>query len=1485
MNRIHGPKHSTESSRFKPSTKLSLSEDGKSRPRKRNNSLIPAELMMSTSGEAGRECAALATVFGVPEYVNSKIFWDRQQEKSTKTGDKHSHLIINKENTTQVHEISSYVDSVLNSVATFDPVLGPTPQATKSFKLPKIPNVSKFNDLLDDDELIIPANPSSIIIPPGVGSQSNLSIKNGTLKPNQENSRPVSTDDISLKENNAAFILGPHEIFDFITSDEDERFIVWGPDPIVLSSSMATATTSTIDRPSSYATLYNSQYEKPLNKGFSSNTTTTTSAKNKPTKHQKINRFGSIRLSDLKRPSKRPMYNLLPKEQEKPSSSGSFLFKKAFGIKRGNKIASNDTSSISTTAQADIPKVIEAATIHKLIEKLTSTLDYAFMTDFFLTYRDFIQSQELCQLLISRFTWALQNDEEKRRIVRIRTFVVFRHWLSNYFVHDFVGNYDLRNILASFLNDLSCHPLVKTSPRDQRIIKTLKRVVRRLKKLYYVRSSAASRVKVISPPPPTMEQKHMSEKVRAKLSQNAIRRKTAIRMDMGTDHHGNMAVQDARHAPVRVVGSLNMRGSLIESGVASPTKSSQLRRYASQISTPSTVACPIEPRPLSSIQKSIHDEESKTYKTISASSSVSGDSLDSDITAGTTLPDDEEYDEEEDELQSQQQSMVTENNEPDLHWIREQQETLEYFKTLNKKDPVESLDSNTPINSDLFTESLSSPRQSRLLKLSLVQKSNTVSDNSGPTSPVTPVESQPSPDSIRRISSEKWSKRSPSDDPNKRLSETKVSKTLPEELLKELDVKDAESPLGISRKLSEKSIERRKSEKNLQASANESIPESKIPDMPVLKNNPHLNNLAEKDKTDILTAIPYEQTEDLNQHDNQPAAEDPKSFSKKNLSKAISKVFKSSNPHQPKAPKEKQVPLVEPSVVTPDNRMESPPAQKTENNKEAEQEEEKPQQGNRFVSLIAEQLRVNMSGDEIAATIGCECIKCSGRPDAPKACKRPSLTMLAEDERRYSFDLRRKRGASIDWSLQPSANLFNNDTQSTLQKPDTPKGKPVYLGQLDTRSIIESCVNKNSNSNKRRERVYSDGGDDDDDDQSIDSLVPSERSTPADTNAESSQAGEISLASDSNVLRSKIVELDIPPLSVSRIQDDDGQPSVEASSSIPRSIPIKATSGKSFIMYYRTSKLASQFCYIERDVLVKVGWEELIHCKWTKMDANGKIDACFTYNDMVYEENAGEINYTRQNEKMRAQEQGIEYVIQRFNTVCLWVSSEIVRTRNINDRVKLIEKFIRLAMKCKDYSNYATLVQILLGLQSPTVAHLEKTWSKVSVKYQKQLGKLTEFSSPMKNWKHIRDSMTEVAEEYGNSPAEVQVEMPGTTADKERFKKTRVKMPFGGCIPFLGIYLSDLVFNSEKPRYLKPNSEKRKIYDANATKNIPLCLEQPLVNFRKYRVIATVIKRVLIFQGLAIRYSFDQDPSLKDQCRNLNVLDANVIRELSAKLQ
>ena len=64
--------------------------------------------------------------------------------------------------------------------------------------------------------------------------------------------------------------------------------------------------------------------------------------------------------------------------------------------------------------------VIEAATVEKLVEKLTSILDYGFLTDFFLTYRTFISPLQLCKLLILRFRWSFINDDEERRVVRIR---------------------------------------------------------------------------------------------------------------------------------------------------------------------------------------------------------------------------------------------------------------------------------------------------------------------------------------------------------------------------------------------------------------------------------------------------------------------------------------------------------------------------------------------------------------------------------------------------------------------------------------------------------------------------------------------------------------------------------------------------------------------------------------------------------------------------------------------------------------------------------------------------------------------------------------------------------------------------------------------------------------------------------------------------------------------------------------------------------
>ncbi|KAI9475584.1 MAG: hypothetical protein EXX96DRAFT_620078 [Benjaminiella poitrasii] len=1446
-------------------------------PRKRNNSLIPVELMKNNSGEGGRECVALATVFGVPEYVDSKIFWERHHDGSKQNNKHHGHVSINNvsivsrpllssvETTTDSfptqHEIrsnklliSSYLDSVLDSVGSNDILtknplfltdiasisFGPTPIPSRSFSLPHIPTVSKFDDLMmieetptTTDEVAVPL-PSSVV---------------------------HSEDDSSTKSSKTPFLfVGPPEIFDLILSDEDERFIIWGPDPIFLSSSMATATTTLCNpmRPSSYADLYNSQHKRPELKGFSSNTTT------KSSNSSNSNNASPSLLYFKKRNNSKNRASL-----DLSHKSHSQLFKKAFKLVKPSRTTANVTVKDNNDDEDNIPKVIEAATIHKLVEKLTSTLDYTFMTDFFLTYRDFLNSNNLCQLIISRFYWALQKDEESRKIVRIRTFVVLRHWLNNYFVHDFIGNQALRVLLTDFLNQLPRHPLIQRSPRDQRIVKILKRVVRRLKKLYYDHSP--SRVKVIAPPPPTVEQEELGDRVRAKLSQSAIRRKAA-RIDLSSHHHGNVAVQDARYAPVLVIGSLNVKPSthfLIDSGLVVGDTSSFIP------TTQEELAENVQRR---SIMANNNNESSVV-------SVASDDSLESDLTAGETVTPDMS-DHSEDDNDDVVHEYSEEDDEIDRHWLQEQQETMAYFKSLKEQQqqhendvPSEQQQQNvneTPVNDLVPLEDMSEPDKE---------------------TPVVLIDKPPlTLNVVRRVPSERWCKSSSDDSPI--LSSTNTA-ALPDELLKELvDDPTLQITVGLSRKLSRKSIERRKSERSLQDLLSSQPPsphlaavqqdnshDKQVPELPPLpedirkevtnkKNSKKKasSTLEEGSKQDTIpfAAIPYEATAIVSS--TAPTTETIEASKQQphKLSKALSKVFHSkSNFHQQASKtnsdattydeqkdtthQEENEPVV---IATSSMSTEDPPHPASEH----------------LVSLIAQRLRNNsIDYDDDDDTNRCQhhpLVQCDcsfsdqhkqeedGIQSSPK---RLSVMLIPDEERRHSFELRRKRGASIDM-IERSAQPDPGEQGSMQRQPSS-----VVSIKRDATSQIATCSNI--------------------------SLQTGKESRPTRLSSAISIATNTTQSNQRSSILSPVAAISTTTRRASLLTHDNAfqqQQQQQAINSglthIPRSPSThQPYNGRpSFILFYRTSHIASQLCLIERDVLIKVGWEELIHCKWTKMDPNGNIQQVATKEDDT--ELDTPLNYTRHLEQRRIREQGIEQVIQRFNTVCQWVASEIVRTRNIHDRVKLIEKFIRLAKKCRLYSNYATLVQILLGLQSPAVARLEKTWSKVSSRCQKELGKLTDFTSPMKNWKKIRDSMTEVAEEYGHSPAEVQVELPGTT--RHTFKKTtRIKMPFGGCIPFLGIYLSDLVFNSEKPRLLTPRLDHQRIYHANSTAKWPDCLNQPLVNFRKHRVIATVIKRVLTFQGLAMRYSFDEDLMLLEKCRDLQVSDATKIRELSISLE
>ncbi|PHH63296.1 hypothetical protein CDD81_6153 [Ophiocordyceps australis] len=99
--------------------------------------------------------------------------------------------------------------------------------------------------------------------------------------------------------------------------------------------------------------------------------------------------------------------------------------------------------------------VVIAATPPRLVAEITSPkfLDYELVSHFFLTFREFLSPEELLRMLIARLRWALSRTDEVGMIVRVRTFVAIRHWILNYFIDDFVLEYDLRVTFCALLNE------------------------------------------------------------------------------------------------------------------------------------------------------------------------------------------------------------------------------------------------------------------------------------------------------------------------------------------------------------------------------------------------------------------------------------------------------------------------------------------------------------------------------------------------------------------------------------------------------------------------------------------------------------------------------------------------------------------------------------------------------------------------------------------------------------------------------------------------------------------------------------------------------------------------------------------------------------------------------------------------------------------------------------------------------------------------
>ncbi|KAK3297900.1 uncharacterized protein B0H64DRAFT_133858 [Chaetomium fimeti] len=259
-----------------------------------------------------------------------------------------------------------------------------------------------------------------------------------------------------------------------------------------------------------------------------------------------------------------------------------------------------------------------------------------------------------------------------------------------------------------------------------------------------------------------------------------------------------------------------------------------------------------------------------------------------------------------------------------------------------------------------------------------------------------------------------------------------------------------------------------------------------------------------------------------------------------------------------------------------------------------------------------------------------------------------------------------------------------------------------------------------------------------------------------------------------------------------------------------------------FILAFDSDILAQQFTLVEKDALNEIDWKELIEMRWKNAEQNGIHVRSW-------------VSFLRDTDA-----RGVEVVIARFNIMVKWAVSEIVLTQDIEERARCIIKFIHIAAHCRRYRNFATMSQVTIALTSNEVSRLSKTWAMVPASDKRTLMELEALLSPTRNFYNMR------------------AEMEGGGASVSGM----------GCIPFVGIYTHDLLFNAQKPSEIASSPTAA-----------------PLVNFERCRTAAGVVKTLLRLLEASMLYNFQPIEGITERCLWMGALGDEEIRRLSEGLE
>ncbi|KAF7714283.1 Cell division control protein [Penicillium ucsense] len=168
----------------------------------------------------------------------------------------------------------------------------------------------------------------------------------------------------------------------------------------------------------------------------------------------------------------------------------------------------------------------------------------------------------------------------------------------------------------------------------------------------------------------------------------------------------------------------------------------------------------------------------------------------------------------------------------------------------------------------------------------------------------------------------------------------------------------------------------------------------------------------------------------------------------------------------------------------------------------------------------------------------------------------------------------------------------------------------------------------------------------------------------------------------------------------------------------------------------------------------------------------------------------------------------VKALILHSNQLTNWVAEMILTQSDVKKRVVVIKHFVNVADKCRALNNYSTLTSIISALGTAPIHRLGRTWGQVSGRTSTILEQMRRLMASTKNFGEYRETL-----HNANPP----------------------------CIPFFGVYLTDLTFIED---------------------GIPSLTPSELINFNKRAKTAEVIRDIQQYQN--VPYYLQPVPELQD---------------------